>query len=159
MNITDYVKNTSREDRTQHIDLSTPCQDAYYQQNNQHGKVGDIVFSISGQKNRAKENLKDFLNISGNTNSKIHTCHLCTSKTKHGGKCVNPKHLYFGTARENQYDKPEITRKERVRQNGLIALKNGNHICQQILTCPHCQKNGPGLPMKRWHFDNCKYKV
>lgn len=28
---------------------------------------------------------------------------------------------------------------------------------QNIITCPHCQKSG-GNTMKRWHFDNCKFK-
>jgi hypothetical protein len=26
------------------------------------------------------------------------------------------------------------------------------------VTCPHCGKEGSEAPMKRWHFDNCKYK-
>lgn len=25
------------------------------------------------------------------------------------------------------------------------------------LTCPHCGKTGAHTPMKRWHFDNCKF--
>jgi|LakMenEpi04Sep11_1017361.scaffolds.fasta_scaffold01005_2 hypothetical protein len=27
-----------------------------------------------------------------------------------------------------------------------------------IIICPHCNKNGGINTMKRWHFDNCKYK-
>jgi hypothetical protein len=27
------------------------------------------------------------------------------------------------------------------------------------LTCPHCNKEGGSNLMKRWHFDNCKYKL
>jgi len=27
----------------------------------------------------------------------------------------------------------------------------------KIITCPHCSKSG-GNAMKRWHFDNCKFK-
>ena len=30
---------------------------------------------------------------------KIHVCHAC-----HNGKCSNPNHLYWGTARENKKD-------------------------------------------------------
>jgi hypothetical protein len=25
-------------------------------------------------------------------------------------------------------------------------------------TCPHCNKVGGGNSMKRWHFDNCRWK-
>jgi hypothetical protein len=29
---------------------------------------------------------------------------------------------------------------------------------QEIVQCPHCGKEGGISNMKRWHFDNCKYK-
>lgn len=29
---------------------------------------------------------------------------------------------------------------------------------QRIHTCPHCGKSGASNSMKRWHFDNCKFK-
>jgi hypothetical protein len=28
----------------------------------------------------------------------------------------------------------------------------------KTLTCPHCNKSARGNSMKRWHFDNCKFK-
>lgn len=31
-----------------------------------------------------------------------------------------------------------------------------SHLNNPILTCPHCQKEGRGNTMKRWHFDKCK---
>ncbi len=30
---------------------------------------------------------------------------------------------------------------------------------QQIVSCPHCEKEGALNNMKRWHFANCKEKV
>ena len=27
-----------------------------------------------------------------------------------------------------------------------------------IIKCPHCPKEGLGMNMRRWHFDNCKLK-
>ena len=30
---------------------------------------------------------------------------------------------------------------------------------QKIVSCPHCDKQGGGSMMKRWHFDNCKHKT
>jgi hypothetical protein len=29
---------------------------------------------------------------------------------------------------------------------------------QKIVTCPYCEKGGGVSNMKRWHFENCKYK-
>ena len=34
--------------------------------------------------------------------------------------------------------------------------KGESHFAKEILTCPHCKKQGGGGTMKRWHFDNCK---
>jgi len=28
-----------------------------------------------------------------------------------------------------------------------------------MLVCPHCNKSGKGPEMRKWHFDNCKFKV
>jgi hypothetical protein len=46
-----------------------------------------------------------------------------------------------------------------------IQLKNGKHISQignagfqQKIECPYCKKIGRLAIMKRWHFDNCKFK-
>ena len=30
---------------------------------------------------------------------------------------------------------------------------------QQIITCPHCGKEGGNKTMPRWHFDNCKLRL
>lgn len=32
------------------------------------------------------------------------------------------------------------------------------YIAQPIVTCPHCNKAGGQAAMKRWHFNNCKFK-
>ena len=34
-------------------------------------------------------------------------------------------------------------------------MKNYKH---EIVMCPHCDKEGGITSMKRWHFDNCKYR-
>lgn len=33
-----------------------------------------------------------------------------------------------------------------------------NHPTNKTITCPHCNKIGPGPQMKQWHFDKCKFK-
>lgn len=58
---------------------------------------------------------------------------------------------------------PEVEAK--VTQNLLIGGKNTRFKKGQVLqhikythTCEHCGKIGKGPSMKRWHFDNCKFK-
>ena len=171
MNITDYVNNYSREDRTQHIDLSTPCQDAYAKKSGCRHKIGQPITCNRHAMSYAQDNLKDLLSLSGKTNRWIQTCHLCNSNTKHGLKCVNPEHLYFGSAKENYYDKSKESReafakngaakggKKTGASNAKKAISNGKHMNQQLLTCPHCGKSNNQGNSKRWHFDNCKHKV
>ncbi len=31
-------------------------------------------------------------------------------------------------------------------------------IKKKIIKCPYCDKEGGSSQMKRWHFDNCKFK-
>ena len=112
MNIEEYVDNKSRVERTAHINLNTPCQDAYAKRSWKNIKKGDpITKKITGM-HHARENLKELLGLSGKTSYVIHSCHLCDHNTKHGGVCVNPHHLYFGTVKENWEDKPEEVRRE-----------------------------------------------
>ncbi len=43
-----------------------------------------------------------------------------------------------------------------------IELKLKQSAWQKALPsviCPHCKKTGRGTVMKRWHFDNCKFKI
>jgi hypothetical protein len=39
---------------------------------------------------------------------------------------------------------------------GRPAAMKGKHFPK--VACPHCVKEGGIIPMKRWHFDNCKSK-
>lgn len=40
----------------------------------------------------------------------------------------------------------------RFKKGEVQAINKIKHIC------PHCEKIGKGIAMKRWHLDNCKYK-
>tara|TARA_R110001592_G_C12603768_1_gene696079 strand:- start:56 stop:490 length:435 start_codon:yes stop_codon:yes gene_type:complete len=40
----------------------------------------------------------------------------------------------------------------------IAGSKGGTTTQSQIHICPHCNKEGKGTAMKRWHFDNCKHK-
>lgn len=54
-----------------------------------------------------------------------------------------------------------IASRKRNNTNGIgakAALKKGTHNTMKKVKCHHCQKEGSQVAMKRWHFDNCKYK-
>jgi len=46
-----------------------------------------------------------------------------------------------------------IPKTEENKKNMSIGQRN-----RKPLTCPHCSKEGMPNNMKRWHFDNCKFK-
>lgn len=48
---------------------------------------------------------------------------------------------------------------ERGKKNSIYQKKlieSGEHIASKTVICPHCEKQGKGAVMKRWHFDNCR---
>jgi hypothetical protein len=45
-----------------------------------------------------------------------------------------------------------------LRQKGLKRGPRTNDMkAYRTVTCPHCGKTGDVSPIKRWHFDNCRY--
>lgn len=51
------------------------------------------------------------------------------------------------------------THSEESKRKMAESLKgNGLGVKQKIVECPHCGKSGGSQTMKRWHFDNCKFK-
>ena len=69
----------SREERTKHLDLSSPC------------------IERGGNSTVHRGVLAQYLDT--NFPSKVDLCHAC-----HNEKCSNPKHLYWGTRKENMQD-------------------------------------------------------
>ena len=41
----------------------------------------------------------------------------------------------------------------------MKSINSENHNSHKFLICSHCQKEGKGAVMYRWHFDNCKMKL
>lgn len=41
------------------------------------------------------------------------------------------------------------------RKYSAIQLANGTHVSQKKMICPHCNHEGRGGGMKRWHFEKC----
>lgn len=78
--IEEYMKRTKPE-RQQHLLLNEPC------------------IEIGGTSSRFRGLLAHSLGTTLPSGCKIHLCHACNN-----GKCSNPNHLYWGTAKENQDD-------------------------------------------------------
>ena len=81
--ILDYMQ-LSYDERTSHLQLNTECRE------------------IGGNSTAFKGLLSHELGVTIPSSSKILLCHKC-----HNGKCSNPKHLYYGTPKENIQDQIE----------------------------------------------------
>ena len=79
----------SKQERQQHIDLNDPCVE----------RGGPAKGGLSSYCKGLMAHLLDTTIPSGH---KIHVCHACNNE-----KCSNPKHLYWGTAKENRLDQGE----------------------------------------------------
>ena len=78
--INEYMQLTQTE-RQQHLNLSESC------------------IERGGRSELFKGLLADFLGTEIPAGKHIHLCHACNN-----GKCSNPKHLYWGTPKENVGD-------------------------------------------------------
>lgn len=81
--IVEYIKLPYFE-RISHLDLSTECRE------------------IGGNSTAFKGLLSQELGVTIPSGNKIMLCHKC-----HNSKCSNPKHLYYGTPKENIQDQIE----------------------------------------------------
>lgn len=80
--LTEYITR-DRNERRSHLNLSEPC------------------LERGGNSTNHKGVLAQFLNTNI-PSGRILLCHAC-----HNGKCSNPKHLYWGTDRDNMIDAKE----------------------------------------------------
>ena len=98
MNLSDYIQ-LPREQRIEHIDLTDPCT----------CWTGNQSW---GMKKMRRELLNYFNLCADMKGYGAPCCHLCKNHSKSGTVCINPLHMYIGTAKENIYDIPETTRKQ-----------------------------------------------
>ena len=80
-NIYEYIKR-SKEERQAHLDLDDYCVE----------RGGNSTYS--------KALLAEQVGTTIPNGHNILVCHACNN-----GKCSNPRHLYWGTARENRMDR------------------------------------------------------
>lgn len=116
----DYIKNTTKQDRMQHIDLKTNCDTACKKHKNRFYKTRRRSQDI------ARENIVEFLVMQGILDNSLlnqkftsssngqytgniqcnHACECSHSSNSPNinAVCHNPLHLYLGTQKENFHD-------------------------------------------------------
>jgi hypothetical protein len=90
-----------KEERQQHLDLSESC------------------IEIGGNSRECRGVLAHFLKTTIPSGMKILLCHACNN-----GKCSNPKHLYWGTPKENM-DDSGVREKGQAASRGRIPTNKG----------------------------------
>lgn len=174
MTFDEFVTIFDRDERTKHInkieiELDTGHEHAIYQSTGKGSnkkKAGQILETQS-QKGYATENLKKFIleiyniELVGPQTRAVNLCHLCdhNSKIKENNHnkhtCISSLHVYFGTASENQMDKPS-----KVRVRGVEAqIDTGTHNSQQLYYCPNCNRETKSLFGHNQHVKACNKKI
>lgn len=87
MKLSEFMQ-LSREERSAHIDLTTPC-------------------DLSRKRGISKKMMLAFFELENDIENwitgRIHRCHLCECG-RGRGECSNPRHIYYGTPSENTLD-------------------------------------------------------
>ena len=121
VHILDYME-LSKKERTAHIDFSSECIPAILETMYVTSK-SEFKSPQYARLETAKA-LENYLGVKDKIGSGnyVHTCHACMndSTAPNGFVCVNPKHLYFGTPKENCEDKPFWNK----RKGGLASWSN-----------------------------------
>lgn len=155
MNIIDYVKTNTKEERQEHVDLTTPCEWAYALKSYKDLEKGEMLKNPHAQKGRARKNLMDFLGLTGSGGYSIHACHICKNNSATGKVCVNPQHMYIGTASENNFDIQLEKRQIKALKSCMKAFRSGKHNSMQYTDCKYCNRSikGPSIGV---HEAACK---
>jgi hypothetical protein len=74
------------------------------------------------------------------------------SKCSKSGQIGGNKHVESGHL-------ASIRTKEHQSKAGKLGIRSNSHPNNMSVICYHCGKSGKARIMKRWHFDNCKYKT
>lgn len=117
-----------------------------FQKDNKFGKLNkgrkftkkhclNISLSLKGKHQTLESNLKRSLSLTGRI-------------SPNKGKTLNDE-----TKQKMSISKKGIPKSEKHKISMAKSLNERPKV-----QCPYCLKVGNDMPMKRWHFDNCKYK-
>lgn len=104
MKLSEYIL-LSKEERTQHIDLDSPCIPGSRKQIPKATILGHLGIDEDDFNDWKKEG--------------VQRCHLCSNNSKVDAVCRNPLHIYLGTQSENEADKSPEQKAAKKVQAGL----------------------------------------
>jgi hypothetical protein len=127
--LSNYLK-LSLEERTKHVDLTSPCDT-----------------TTRGRKFRAKfELLRRFELVNDVwdwSKSAVHLCHHCENDSSNGW-CGNPLHLHVGTCKENYHMRPEEQRYKHNKNAADSRAKKGYKTVTEALSGTVCATDENG---------------
>lgn len=125
-----------------------------------HGVMPGTLKYNTDRKTKDNKSLAAHIKKFGNIDGPIKYKEYCS---KASDKMTGENNTFFGKM-HSEYSKNKIsesnTGRAKIRtddHNNKIGAANRGRIYTKVI-CPHCNKEGGGTSMKRWHFDNCRDK-
>lgn len=124
MRVSDYIL-LPRSERIKHIDLTSPCE----------------LIKMGGNWTNRKSDFLCFHELDNDIElwrGRVLRCHLCENDTQSEYVCINPKHVYLGTPRENLRDRPlELAQRggkalKGIKRSDEFCAKNRKRLCVPI---------------------------
>lgn len=122
-------------------------------ENSKFGKLSDKEFRFSEKQSNSGKNA----GLKAKKSGQFKSFAIAGGKVVglvQGRKNVESGHLDSITPKSGS----EEAKQRNIHRQKLMK-ERGTHNSQIVMTCPHCNKTGKGVPaMNRWHFNNCKKK-
>lgn len=144
------------------------------------GNGGSTIFMKNETKTKISNSLKGRSggmlgkNNSPETKKRMSSSHSGEKNAMYGKPKTKEVKQKISQSLQGRKQPEEIVRKRAESLKGKVSPLRGRNIpdetkekmrtshlgkTQPIIKCPHCNKNGGASNMKRWHFDNCKFKI
>ena len=123
--------------------------------NNFNEKFGHVKQWQIDRVERCKAISKDGAKARGKTLTNKHQSTSGKERAKKGGT----KALLDGSSFDSRSKGGKVTGKKHVESGHWKKVQEAAlNVVTQEVSCPHCTNKGNLNIMKRWHFDNCKWK-
>lgn len=116
------------------------------------GYKGKLGYSVVHYDNKPMQGHRaSYLIYKGNIPKELQVCHTCDNRA-----CLNPEHLYLGSAKDNARD-----RDQRGRKASTLGSKNGNNkLCEnQVVQIKKMLNEGKTLPEIAKYFPVTKSNI